>query len=391
MRIDPEFKSLIPPLSNEEYQQLEANIVADGCRDPLVTWNDTLIDGHNRYEICTKHNLEFSVTCKEFADREEVKEWMILNQLGKRNLNPAQASYLRGLLYNESKKESVGRSGRSFGEANFALPNTAEKIAQETGVSPRTVRNDGQFATALQTLEPEVKAEILTGQSDLTKQEVIDIAKAPEVYVGLSAKEIKDKANEIRREESAQRHAQRLEKIAEITQGNQSVDTSKKYSVIYADPAWRYDFAKDSKDEIENHYPTMSVEEICNLPVSKIAGDDCVLYMWATAPKLLEAIEVIKAWGFTYKTHAMWDKQKIGMGYWFRGQHELLMVATKGNIPAPKPENRYSSVFSYPRGKHSAKPHEFYEVIENAFPVVDKVELFARNKREGWDSWGNQA
>jgi len=104
----------------------------------------------------------------------------------------------------------------------------------------------------------------------------------------------------------------------------------KKYQVIYADPPWRYSFSKSKSRKIENQYPTMSVEEICAMDIP--SDDNAVLYLWATSPKLLEAIKVMEAWGFTYKTHAIWDKEKVGMGYWFRGQHEILMVGVKRQI-----------------------------------------------------------
>ena len=99
-------------------------------------------------------------------------------------------------------------------------------------------------------------------------------------------------------------------------------NTDKKYNIIYADPPWRYDFSKSNNRKIENQYPTMTVDEICNLPIP--TSKNAVLYLWATAPKLLEALKVMKAWGFEYKTNAVWDKDAIGMGFWFRGQHELL-------------------------------------------------------------------
>ena len=87
----------------------------------------------------------------------------------------------------------------------------------------------------------------------------------------------------------------------------------KKYQIIYADPPWRYDFSKDNADKIENHYPTMALQEICELDIP--SDDNSVLYLWATAPKLLEALAVMKAWGFKYKTQMIWDKELIGMGY----------------------------------------------------------------------------
>lgn len=160
------------------------------------------------------------------------------------------------------------------------------------------------------------------------------------------------------------------------------------YDLIYCDPPWRYDFSNTSNREIENHYPTMPIDELMEMEVP--AADHCVLYMWATAPKLMEAMQLINAWGFEYKTHAVWDKEKMGMGYWFRGQHELLMVATKGNVSPPMPDQRKASVIRERRGVHSKKPDIIYEWLESWFPCAIKVELFARNTREGWDSWGNQ-
>jgi N6-adenosine-specific RNA methylase IME4 len=127
-----------------------------------------------------------------------------------------------------------------------------------------------------------------------------------------------------------------------------------KFDVIYADPPWKYDFAETDNRKIENHYITMDNSDIAKMNVP--AADNCVLFMWATAPKLIEAIEVLKGWGFEYKTCAVWDKEKVGMGYWFRGQHELLMVGVKGNVSPPEASIRISSVIRESRQRHSRKP-----------------------------------
>jgi N6-adenosine-specific RNA methylase IME4 len=160
------------------------------------------------------------------------------------------------------------------------------------------------------------------------------------------------------------------------------------YQIVYADPPRRYDFSKSDSREIENQYPTMTVEEICALKIP--AGDNSVLYLWATAPKLLEAPAVMKAWGFTYKTNAMWDKEIVGMGYWFRGQHELLLVGTKGRFSPPPQSTRVSSVIRERRAKHSKKPALVRDLIMSWFPDATKVELFARERTPGWDVWGNE-
>ena len=159
-------------------------------------------------------------------------------------------------------------------------------------------------------------------------------------------------------------------------------------NLILADPPWKYDFSETTSREIENKYETCDVDQIIkHIPPH---NKDCILFLWATAPKLLEAIQVMDGWGFTYKTHAVWDKQKIGMGYWFRGQHEILIVATKGKVSPPDSEDRISSVFQEKRTAHSAKPDCVYAWIEKTFPLNVKLEMYCRTQRIGWQSWGNE-
>ncbi len=162
----------------------------------------------------------------------------------------------------------------------------------------------------------------------------------------------------------------------------------KKYQIIYADPPWRYDFSNTKNREIENHYATLTLNDIKALDVP--CDTNCILYLWATAPKLLEALEVMKAWGFTYKTQAIWDKGMIGMGYWWRGQHEILMVGVKGKMSPPEQSRRESSIYNEKRTRHSKKPKHYKEFISRAYPDLNKIELFAREKTPGWDVWGNE-
>ncbi len=162
----------------------------------------------------------------------------------------------------------------------------------------------------------------------------------------------------------------------------------RKYQIIYADCPWRYSFSKSGSRQIENQYPTMTVEEICSLVVP--SADDSVAYLWATAPKLIEALSVMRAWGFTYKTHAVWDKEIMGMGYWFRGQHELLLVGTKGHFSPPEQTLRVSSVIKSKRVNHSEKPLLVMDLIDSWYPNATKLELFSRRKRMGWYCWGNE-
>jgi N6-adenosine-specific RNA methylase IME4 len=136
-------------------------------------------------------------------------------------------------------------------------------------------------------------------------------------------------------------------------------EPDKKYGVIYADPEWRFEvYSRDTGMDraADNHYPTIGPMRSARGPVGDIAADDCVLFLWATVPMLPDALRVMAAWGFEYKSHAIWKKDRIGTGYWFRNQHELLLVGTRGNIPAPAMGTQFESVIDAPVGKHSAKP-----------------------------------
>ncbi len=170
----------------------------------------------------------------------------------------------------------------------------------------------------------------------------------------------------------------------------------KKYAIIYADPPWKYENEKTGgsmKSSAIDKYPVLSIKEIKNLPIDSISEKDCCLFMWGTIPLLPEAIETIESWGFTYKTALIWRKTYnglYGMGFWFRGQVEMLFLGVKGDVKAfhLQISNFYQS--SVVNTEHSQKPDKFYEIIEKT-GLKPRIELFARNHREGWDVWGNEA
>jgi N6-adenosine-specific RNA methylase IME4 len=165
----------------------------------------------------------------------------------------------------------------------------------------------------------------------------------------------------------------------------------KEYGIIYADPPWRFEpWSRETGMDraADNHYPTMLTEDIKRLQVP--AANDCVLFLWATVPMLPEALEVMTAWGFTYKSQIIWVKNKPSHGYWFKAMHEILLVGTKGNVPAPAPGSQPPSVIEAPIGKHSEKPEWFRTFIANMFPSLPRIELFARSQSPSWDSWGNE-
>ncbi len=173
------------------------------------------------------------------------------------------------------------------------------------------------------------------------------------------------------------------------------MDEIKKYQIIYADPAWAY-ADQGCQGTMANHYKGMKIEDICNLPVDKIADENCVLFLWTTFPMLKEALRVIEAWGFTYKTIGFnWIKRNksdcgffFGLGRWTRGNGEPCLLATKGK--PKRVNNAVSQLIFEPRRKHSEKPPEIRDRIVTLIGDLPRIELFAREKTLGWSVWGNE-
>ena len=165
----------------------------------------------------------------------------------------------------------------------------------------------------------------------------------------------------------------------------------KKYRIIYADPPWEYRNKRTGgsmKSGAVAKYPVMSLGDIMALPIGGIADSSCTLFLWATVPLLPEALSVVEAWGFKYKTLVVWRKiMSLGMGFWFRGQCELCLVGIKGTV---KPFRLQRANFIQAKAlNHSEKPEEMRQLIE-ATGLSPRIELFARQKVEGWDCWGNE-
>lgn len=199
--IRQELKELIPPLADDELLQLEENILKEGIRDPIMLWpvdeKLILIDGHNRFAISQKHNLEFPFKKIEFKNEEEVKDWMVKNQLGRRNLTPEQQSYLRGLRYNREKTQ--GKRSDLTLDQNDPKSNsesTAITLGKEYNVSEATIKRDGEFAAGLEIIgeqNPELKKEILKGHSKVSKQEIRALSKKSKSPDKIKAKRKADK------------------------------------------------------------------------------------------------------------------------------------------------------------------------------------------------------
>jgi len=212
LEIKKEFKELIPALTAEEFKQLEDNCLAEGIREKIITWNGYIIDGHNRYEIATRWNLDFETESKSFKDEYEVREWMLNNQLGRRNVTKEQKAYLIGKRHENEKQ----RQGRPSGKLDQNDPvSTAQKIAKEVGVSEAQVKRNEQFAKGVDKLEDELKQQVLQGKAKITKADLQELSKAEDTFIATSEKEILEKAKQLKeqkKEAYKEKIQQRIEK-----------------------------------------------------------------------------------------------------------------------------------------------------------------------------------
>lgn len=364
----------MPPLTAEEFEALKTDIAERGVLVPVEYDEDgNVLDGHHRVRACGELGIQTwpKIVRKGLTDDDKRAHARQLN-IARRHLSQEQ----RRRIISDQLKETPELSNR--------------QIANQLGVDHKTV------GSARADLEgrgeiPHVEEVVDTKGRKQPSRKPIKYSYVDETPEGEAA--ALEAAKTVRAKRTEESRQNRIAKLAEIAKGDTKLGIEKRYPVIYADPPWRYENPPigASNRSIENHFPTMTLEEICALPVSQVATNDAVLYLWATAPKLAECIEVLQAWGFAYRTCFVWVKDKIGMGYHARNQHEILLVGRRGDIPPPPIDARVSSVIVAPRTTHSKKPEEFYELIESMYPELPKIELFAREARPSWDAWGNQA
>ena len=369
MTIDEEFAGLIPPLTEEEYRGLEASIVADGCRDALVVWGDVLIDGHNRYRICTAHGIPYQVVEKEFADRDEVKLWMIRNQLSRRNLTAFERSELAlklKPLIAGMAKENQGMRTDLCQKSDRSPIDTKREVARAAGVSHDTIAKAEKIIAAA---PEEVKAELRAGNMSINQ-----------VY-----QQVRRAEKEAAREEARQSNAEKVQALSS------PLDAHGLFQTIVIDPAWDWGDEGDVNQfgRAKPDYRTMPVEEIEALPIARIADENCHLYIWVTNRSLPKAFHLMEAWCFRYITCLTWVKPSIGMGNYYRGSTEQVLFGVKGSQCLKRHD--VGTWFEAPRGlRHSEKPDAFYELVESC-SYAPYIDIFGRKERAGWTVWGENA
>jgi N6-adenosine-specific RNA methylase IME4/ParB-like chromosome segregation protein Spo0J len=353
LRVHPD-ADRVPPMSGRTFAAFCDDIAERGLLVPLdVTSGGFVIDGRQRLRAALQ--LGLSVVPVRRVDPPDAVDYMLRAALARRDLTPSQRATLVVELdaWHRLAQDAERRRLANLRDAEVAtLPprgKSRDVAAVWAGVSPRTVQDA-----------------LTVRRHDAAMFERV---KAGELQVSAAARQVRRKLRDTN-----------LPPAPALPSGP--------FDLIYADPPWQLG-SPDSPYAPEQHYPTLPIDAIALM--SPPTARDAVLFLWAVSSMLSEALQVMQGWGFECKTTIVWIKPAIGLGIWVRNQHELLLVGRKGSQPPPEPEDRCSSVLAARRGRHSEKPKQFYELIERMYPATRKLEMFARHKRPGWTSWGNEA
>lgn len=390
--------NLFPMIEGAEFDELVASIKASGLREPIIVLDGQVLDGRNRQAACEIAGVD--CVYQPFPADGDALAFVIDKNLTRRHLNESQRAMVAARLANMRQGE------RTDLKPSANLQKVAQREAAERlHVSPRTVADAAKVARAA---APELRQAVNQGRLAVSAAAKL-LALPEDEQRRVAAAD--DPAKAARTELGRHNRKQRLDEIA-AKSGSlaPALPSGRKYAIIYADPPWQFDvWSRETGLEKcpERHYQTMTVEQICALPVGDLVAETALLYLWITVPKLDRAAEIFRAWGrpisddpiyglirqpWTYVSNYNWDKVNIGPGRWNRNQHEHLLIARIGDVPAPLPAQRARSNYSEAATEHSAKPDYFARLIETQFPTLPKIELFRRGPpRPGWSAWGNES
>jgi N6-adenosine-specific RNA methylase IME4 len=396
--------NLFPLVEGAALDELSADIKANELHEPIDIYQGKILDGRNRYRAMSAAGIKIEQRhvryfCPELYG--DPVAYVISKNLRRRHLNESQRAMVAANL------ATMRQGERTDVEPSAKLQKVDQKNAAERlSVSPRTVADAVKVRNEA---APEVRHAVEQGKLPVSSAaKLVGLPHDVQKFVAEH-----DEAWRAARTEIARYNRnERLEEIAAAGEIAPSMPTGQKFSIFYADPPWQFDvWSRETglEKSPDQHYPTMTVEEICALPVSDLVatGGAVLLFLWITVPHLMRVSEVFRAWGrvvcedpeygiikepWAYVSNYNWDKVNIGPGRWNRNQHEHLLIAKIGSMPAPLPADRVRSNYSEASTAHSAKPDYFAELIERQYPQLRKIELFRRGPaRPGWSAWGNES
>ena len=355
--INEEYEKLVPALPKEEYDQLKSSIRTNGLYLPIIiNQKGIVLDGHHRHKICHELNIEGKYKVKKFDNKTDEIIFVGECNLQRRHLVPLQRIQLVEKLrpyYEKRSKQNKIDSGKIHGKGQEKVrPKLAKPMDVREELSKKANVSHGTYDKGLKILSSDNQKLI---QDTLSGDKKIDSSFK---LINMKEKNLKP----------------------------QDLPTDK-FDLIYIDPPWE-SVSGNVRGASESHYNTMGTDEISEMKLPM--HDNCVVFLWTINSLMIETVELLKSWGLQYRSKIIWDKEIQGTGYWVRTQHEELWICTKGKVPVPDPGIVARSVYKEKRTSHSKKPEYFYGLIESYYPVRKKLEMFARNKRDGWNSWGNE-
>ena len=357
---------LFPLMESQEFEQLKADVATNGLREAI--WlhpNGSIIDGRNRHRACveTKTKPRF----RTWGGSGSLVSFIVSMNLHRRHLTSSQRAVIALEMLPILETEARERQRTKKPQTNTLL---SQQIA-EAKSNPEDGRTTQQAAKMAR-----------------TNRQYMNDAKKLQV-------EAPDLLGEIKEGKKTIPQAKR-ELVRRKRRETPPLPTDK-YRILYADPPWQYGNAgiigpTDNYGHAHRHYPSKSINALCEMgtEIKALTEDNAVLFLWVTSPMLEDGFKIIKAWGFQYKTSFVWDKIKHNYGHYNSVRHELLLVCTKGSC-TPDHAKLYDSVQSIERSsKHSEKPEEFRNIIDDIYPNGKRIELFGRKEVKGWEVWGNE-
>ncbi len=357
-------------MSEADYEALRDDVAARGLLEPVWTFRGLVVDGRHRLRAC--HDLGISPKCREYdGDEAGLVPFVVSLNAHRRHMTASQRAVVALRVEQheaQAARKRMAEGGRSKGQTRLSDPGTAaERTARSMGVSAGYIK----AAKLIQREAPDLLERILADHN-----------------FGLQ-----DARRELADRQRLERRTSGV--VLDLTCSVPPDDFLA--GLICADPPWAFDDA-GTRGAAARHYNTMSLDVIMELrpwgrPVRAWAAADAYLALWTPAALLPVALEVLAAWGATYKTVVTWCKERegrvqIGLGHHVRTSTELLLLGTWG---APRPADKaVPSHFVAPRGKHSAKPDESYDLLERLVGDVPRLDLFARQQRDGWLAWGDE-
>ena len=360
IRMDDEFAELLPPLREGELRGLEADIRANGCLMPLIVWNGILVDGYQRYSICRQHGVPFEVRQMRFASRDEALLWAWNQQKNRRNISP-YVRVERALRFKPYVEARAKAKQRASGGA----------VIQNSGEPP--LRTDKELARIANVSHDTIaRVEYIRNRADEQVK-----------------RKLRDGETTIHREYTRLRRLQQQEENEALKARNPAAPGGE-YDVVVLDPPWPMrKIERDCRpNQADFDYPTMSEDELAALDIP--GAPRCHLFVWTTQRFLPMAMRLLPAWGFKYVCSFVWHKpggfQPVGLPQY---NCEFALYARKGS-PRFVDTRAFSTCFQAPRGRHSEKPQEFYELVRRV-TEGRRIDMFSRRRISGFDAWGNEA